>query len=248
MSQTTAFALFLLLISPAIGSFLTVLIDRLPRGQNVVLPPSTCRSCDHRLGPRDLIPVLSFALNAGRCRHCGTAIPPWHLYVEISAIGAAVFALIAGGSMAQMALSVCFLWLLLALAVCDLIWMRLPDLLTGALFVTALATEFSRPAPDLFLALMGAVLGSGSFMVLRLGYRVVRGRDGLGFGDVKLMAGLGAALGPFALPHMLLLAALAALVAAALSRGGLVAGRALPFGTALCGAAALVWVLKQTIL
>lgn len=248
MTQTAAFALFLLLISPAIGSFLTVLIDRLPRGQSVVLPPSTCRNCNHRLGPRDLIPVLSFVLNAGRCRRCGATIPAWHLYVEISAIGAAVFALILGGSMVQMGLNACFLWLLLALAVCDLIWMRLPDQLTAALLVTAVAIELSQPAADLTLALAGAVLGSGSFLVLRLGYRALRGRDGLGLGDVKLMAGLGAALGPLALPQLLLLAALAALAAAALSRGRLTADRALPFGTALCGAAALLWLLGQIIL
>lgn len=240
---------FLLLISPAIGSFLTVLIDRLPRGESIVTPRSGCRACHAKLAWRDLIPVLSYISNRGRCRHCGTEIAAWHLYVEISAIAAAVFAYLLGGSTIQIWLTAAVLWLLLALSICDLIWMRLPNLLTGALFVVAIAWVLLDPWGDIWLSLIGAAVGSGSFLGLRLAYQALRGREGLGLGDIKLMAGLGALLGPFDLPLLVLLAALGALAMSVLrslqTGNALRATQALPFGTALCAAGALLWVLRQ---
>ncbi|HSG56764.1 MAG TPA: prepilin peptidase, partial [Paracoccaceae bacterium] len=138
MTSTTHDALVFLLIagSPAVGSFLNVLIDRLPRGQSIVSPRSACRSCGHVLGARDLIPILSYLFVRGHCRHCGAAIPPWHLYVEIAAIFAAVFAVLGSPPLAPVAgiaLAAAFLWLLLALLGTDLLWFRLPDVLTGLL-------------------------------------------------------------------------------------------------------------------
>lgn len=241
--------MFLLLVSPAIGSFLNVLIDRLPRGESIVAPRSTCRACDAKLTWRDLIPILSFLLSHGRCRHCGAEIAAWHLYVEISAIAAAVFACLIGGSTTQIWLGATLLWLLLALAVCDLLWMRLPNLLTGALLLVAIVWVLLDPWGDIRLALIGAAAGSGSFMTIRLAYQAVRHREGLGLGDIKLMAGLGALLGPFDLPLLVLLAALGALALSVLrslqTANALRATQALPFGAALCAAGALLWVLQQ---
>ncbi len=241
-------AIFLILIGPFIGSFLALLADRLPRGEGVVVKPSVCRSCGKRLGARDLLPVVSFAMHRGRCRHCGAAIPPFTLYTEIAAAGAAVLAVLAGGDAVQMWLSALFLWALLALAVSDLIWFRLPDPLTGALFIVALA--MAGRSGQLDLALIGAAVGAGAFLALRIGYRAIREREGLGLGDVKLMAGLGAYAGPFDLPALLLIASLGALAVALLrqmifsDRSGRPLGtQKLPFGAALCAAAALLWLL-----
>ena len=243
-------ALLLLLCAPAVGSFVTVLIDRLPRGEDVLRVPSACRACGQRLGLRDLVPVASFVACHGCCRHCKAAIPPWQLQIEIAATGAAVLALVAGSTPADILLGALVLWLLLALAGCDLLWFRLPDVLTAALFGLALASTALAPGPGgtFVLALLGAALGSGSFWALRIGYRRWRGRDGLGLGDVKLMAGIGALVGPQDLALTVLLAALLALAAAALGAGRrtLRATRALPFGAALCAATAIVWLLEQT--
>lgn len=240
--------ILLLALSPAIGSFLAVLADRLPRGEDAVARRSFCRACGTGLGPRDLVPVLSFALGAGRCRHCGAAIPPWLLYMEIGAVGAAVIAAIIGQGPLEAWLHAAFLWILLALLACDLMWFRLPDLLTGALLVVALATAWATARPTLPEALWGAVLGVAAFAALRWGYRALRGREGLGLGDVKLMAGLGAALGPHDLPLMLLLASLTTLAAALAgrlrSRHALNATRPLPFGAALAAATAVIRVLS----
>ncbi|WP_299146606.1 A24 family peptidase [uncultured Tateyamaria sp.] len=247
MTPIAVFHVLLLVISPVIGSFLAVLVDRLPRGQSVVMPRSACRACDTRLRARDLVPVLSFALSRGRCRHCAAPIPPFTLYTELLAIGAALLAILNGGDMALVALNALWLWLLIALAMTDLLWFRLPDLLTGTLAVVAWALAVTPGGPGLGHAAWGVALGAGSFALIRWAYAKVRGREGLGLGDVKLMIGLGAFAGPFALPHLVLFAALFALAGALATRhttDGMAATRPLPFGTALCAAAALLWLMR----
>ncbi|CUH63471.1 Pectic enzymes secretion protein OutO [Thalassovita gelatinovora] len=245
-------ALLLILAGPFMGSFLALLADRLPRGEDVIVKPSHCRDCNARLRLRDLLPVLSFGLTRGRCRHCGAAIPPVTLYSEIIATGAAILAVLAGGGTIDIWLSAGFLWLLLVLTLCDLQWFRLPDLLTGMLFLITLGMAVRGGAMD--QALIGAGLGAGAFLALRLGYHAIRGREGLGLGDVKLMAGLGAFAGPLDLPLLVLIAAFGAL---AVAGGGYLldrtaqdtplAVRKLPFGSALCAAAAILWLLRAGV-
>jgi len=238
-------AFLLILISPAIGSFIAVLVDRLPRGEDVLVTPSRCRTCGTRLAVRDLIPLVSFMLQRGQCRVCDGPIPPFAFYAELLAHGIAVLTVLTGGGTVDMLLAALWLWLLLALALTDAIWFRLPDVLTGSAFIVALIIALRPYGLGLEHALLGAALGAGSFAALRWVYARLRGRAGLGLGDVKLMAGLGAFVGPFALPHLVLIAALAALIGALLTRGtvpdGLRGTRALPFGTALCFSAALIW-------
>lgn len=233
----------LILVAPAVGSFLGVLADRLARGEDVIRAPSCCRACARRLSPRDLIPLASYLLLRGRCRTCGAPIPPQTLYAELLGTGAAVLAVLAGGGPLEVGLSALWLWLLVALSLSDLSWLRLPDPLTLGLFVTALA----RAPHGLGTALLGAALGAGSFLALRWGYRRLRGREGLGLGDVKLMAGLGAYAGPLDLPLLVLIGAVLALAGALVSglvSGGLSARRALPFGAALALAGAVIWLMR----
>lgn len=247
MALTDPYALMLLIFSPFAGSFLALVADRLPRDESIILPRSFCRGCGTTLLARDLIPVLSFALTRGRCRHCGTPIPPWLLYVELTAIGLALFAvLLAPSALLAWGYAV-FLWLLLTLAVADLRHFRLPNLLTGALLIVALLLAWQSGFPALPAALWGAAIGLGSFLALRLAYFWLRGREGLGMGDVKLMAGLGAALGPETLPMMVLLASLAALASALAGRlagqgNAMGATRPLPFGAALTAATGCLWL------
>ena len=248
MEMTAPLSFFLILISPAVGSFLAVLADRLPRGEDILIAPSRCRDCGTRLGARDLIPIASYLMRRGVCSHCGGTIPAFTLYAEMLALGAGVLAVLAGGGNAEIALSALWLWLLIALGTTDLLWFRLPDPLVAALLATALALAALPGGIGIELALWGAALGIGSFALLRWGYAALRGREGLGLGDVKLMAGLGAFAGPFDLAYLVLLAALSALLVAVLTRDratdGLSLSRALPFGTALCAAAALLWFLR----
>lgn len=246
-------AILLVLISPAIGSFLGVLADRLGRGEDVVRQPSACRSCHTGLGARDLIPMLSFALSKGRCRHCTAPIPRWLPAIEIAALAAAALAVLVGTQPTEILLNAAFFWVLLTLIATDLMWFRLPDVLTGVLFLLALAISALTGWPSLADAFLGALIGAGSFLAIRLAYQALRRREGLGLGDVKLMAGLGAALGPFHIPLMVLIAALTAL---AVALAGALAGRVqqpdalspsrpLPFGAALCAAGAFLWALMR---
>ncbi|SNS79334.1 prepilin peptidase [Antarctobacter heliothermus] len=238
--------LLLLLLAPAIGSFLAVLVDRLPRGEDVITQPSRCRSCDTPLRWRDLVPLLSYPVQRGRCRYCGVALPGWLWLMELAALGLAVLALLRGGTAWEIWCSAGLLWLLLALAVSDLLWFRLPDALTAALAALCLGAALAQ---GVFVeALAGGLLGSGSFLALRLGYKALRGREGLGMGDVKLMAGLGALTGPFDLPLLVLVAALGALSVTLGLHRQLKGDLALPFGTALSGAAALLWLFEKTLL
>ncbi|MEL6886687.1 MAG: prepilin peptidase [Pseudomonadota bacterium] len=237
-------AFFVIALGPFVGSFIGVLVDRLPGGGDVVHTPSACRGCGTRLGWASLVPVLSYLRQRGHCAQCGATIPAHLLYLELLGLGAGVLAVAAGGTGPHVLLTALMLWLLLALAACDLAMYRLPDLLTGALALVVLLR-----APDVIWALWGAALGVAAFALIRWTYARLRRREGLGMGDVKLMAGLGALTGPLALAQLVLVAAVLALAAALWQarRAGLAVqgATALPFGTALCAAAALLWVLGR---
>ena len=248
--MTITYADILLLIaSPAIGSFLALLADRLPRGEDFVKKPSACRSCKRNLGLPDLVPIASFAWSRGTCRHCGARIPAWLLYMEITSVGLAVISVILGHGAIETWVTALFLWVLLTLIATDLLWFRLPDILTALLFVLVMFLSWQTGHPSVSEAVSGAVIGSGAFLVLQIGYKALRGREGLGTGDVKLMAGLGAALGPWNLPLMLLIASLAALASTVadslVSRRPMTATRPLPFGASLAAATGFLWCLMR---
>jgi leader peptidase (prepilin peptidase)/N-methyltransferase len=244
--------LFLLMVAPAVGSFLGALIDRLPREEDILRAPSRCRSCGTRLRAVDLVPLLSFVVLRGKCRYCAAPLPGWLPLMELAAFGLAGLAVLRGGDDWQIWTSAGVLWLLLALGVCDLLWFRLPDALTAALAALCLGAAVGNGLG--MLALAGGLLGAGAFLALRVGYMSLRGREGLGLGDVKLMAGLGALTGPAHLPLLVLVAALGALLATLILRwgggvrGGLRGDLALPFGAALTAAGGALWLMEKTLI
>lgn len=244
MDPTAPYTLLLLLIAPAVGSFLALVADRLPKGRDVIWDRSACSACNTTLTARDLIPILSFVFSAGRCRHCKTPIPAWLLYMELAAIGMAVWAVILSGSAAEAWLIAVFFWVLVTLIATDLIAFRLPDILTGALLGVSMTLAALTGLPGLEQALWGAVIGVGCFQMLRWSYRTLRGHEGLGLGDVKLMAGAGAALGPYDLPLMVLMAACTSLVIAVATRRTS-GDQPLPFGAALAAATGTLWIVRH---
>jgi len=243
MQSLMPLSLFLLWTGAAAGSFLALWAERLPHGEGVVLHGSRCRVCGARIGWRDLLPVLSWLWLRGRCRACGAEIPRWLFHAELGGVALAAAAILLASTPATMVLGALWLWLLMGLALCDLTAMRLPDALNAALLATGLALGALGPGAG--AALIGAGAGAGAFLAIRLAYQALRGREGLGMGDVKLMAGIGAGLGWQALPLVALVAALAALVITlARHRGAVARDAAIPFGAYLCAAAALVWCLS----
>jgi len=246
MPATAPLAFFLILCGAAVGSFLAAWADRLPRGESVLADPSRCRDCGIRISWRDKMPVLSWLLLGGKCRSCGAAIPKRLFYAEISGAALAILAIWVAQSPLYMVLGAVFLWVILGLVMCDLAAFRLPNALTGLLFVIGLALASQDPFRGLIDGLIGAAIGGGAFLFIRTFYQWVRGREGLGLGDVKLMGGIGAALGATALPMVALIAAMTAMIVAILSgwRKGERPGSTaeIPFGAYLAGAAGL-WFL-----
>lgn len=224
-----------------VGSFIATLCLRWPQGVQVVTGRSRCDSCGTVLGPRELVPVVSAAAAGGRCRTCAAPIDPLHPQVEIAAaLAGCVAVLLAPG--AQGALLAIFFWLLLPIAVLDARHFWLPDRLTILLGLAGLVAGGPLFGIALGDRLAGAAAGFASLALVALAYRKLRGVDGMGAGDPKLIAAIGLWTGWQSLPAILLLASLAGL-AAALAAGGKRLDR-LPLGTLLCWGAAVWGVLR----
>lgn len=249
MLEAVVFAIAGLLI----GSFLTVVVDRVPRGASVVTPGSACGACGHQLTPVELVPVVSWLFLRGRCRACGAAIGVECIVIEIvtaalfvamhqrfeSNLTATAFCVFGGG--------------LVGLTVIDLHTKRLPREVTyttialGAPVLAAAAVVAHEPR-RLWMAVLGAVIATSVMMVL---YAVSRG--GMGDGDVRFTPLLGLFLGwinpGLALVGLFLGFILGAVVGVVMMVVGRAGRRtALPFGPSLAvGALAAVWIGQDVI-
>lgn len=234
-----------LLLAPLVGSLLGVLAMRLPAGRPVVLARSECDHCHARLRPWELVPVVSYLACRGQCRRCGAPIGLAHLLVELAAPAIALVAILACRDPDPAWLwSACALgWCALVLGWIDWTHRRLPDVLTLPLLLAGLLSTWLRDPAALGPHALACVVGYLAFRLIALAYRRLRGRDGLGAGDAKLLAAGGAWLGLAPLPWMVLAASIATLGVAlgvALATGRVRGGDAVPFGP---GLAAALWVL-----
>jgi leader peptidase (prepilin peptidase)/N-methyltransferase len=235
----------IVLFGLAWGSFLNVVIYRLPRGQSLMWPPSSCPKCRTHLKPYDNIPVLSYLILGGKCRSCGLKISPIYPFVEALTVLCFLILQARFGLGLHFYTSCVFTSALIVLGFIDLSHQILPDEIT--LPGLALALVYSAFRRDLGLrqALIGAVVGSGFLLLIYGLYRLLRKKEGLGMGDVTMMLLVGAYLGWVKAFFTLLLASFTG----ALIGVFLLSFRkkdlqfALPFGTFLAPAAfvALVW-------
>ncbi len=217
-----------------IGSFLNVVIYRLPLGQSLVSPGSRCTKCGYELRWYDNVPVLSWALLGGRCRQCRAPISAQYPIVEL--ITALLFVLVVwltpvGPLMFSRLILVS---MLVALFGIDLKHQILPNTITLPGMVVGLLFSVVAP-PGWKDALIGAALGAGVLYGVAAAYYLVRREEGLGMGDVKMLAMVGAFLGWKAVLVTLVLSsfsgALIGMALIALQKGNL--KLALPFGTFL---------------
>lgn len=234
------------LVGLAVGSFLNVVITRLPRDESPLRGRSRCPACGTPLAWRDNLPLVSFIRLKGRCRACGAAISWRYPAVELlsSLLGLGLWLKFPHSPL--LLAYAPFAAALVALAFLDLEHFWLPDLII--LPMTALGVLFSLFLPHLtlFESGMGVLAGAAGFFAVAWTYQRLTGREGLGLGDVKLLALIGAYLGVAALPWVVLLSAVPGAVAGlALMRRGQ-AGRLtpIPYGPFL-GLAALIYLFLE---
>lgn len=213
-----------------IGSFLNVVIYRLPvmmqrswRQQcqelleqeveghetfNLATPASRCPKCGHKIGALENIPVLSFLLQKGRCKHCGVKIPLRYPSIEIlTGVVSALTAWQLGFGWALL-FGLCISWALIALTFIDFDHQLLPDDITLPLLWLGLLLSIFNLYTDMQSSIIGAVAGYLSLWSVYQLFKLVTGKEGMGYGDFKLLAVFGAWLGWQALPMVILLSSL----------------------------------------
>lgn len=268
------------LLGLLVGSFLNVVIHRLPRmmeadwrqqctelmGQeggaepaptyNLVVPRSACPACGHQITALENIPIISWLMLRGRCSACKTPISVRYPLVELAtAILSALVALRFGAS-GEMLLALGITWALVALALIDFDTTYLPDSITQPLLWAALLTslwggELTREALALSpaSAITGAIAGYLSLWSVYMGFKLLTGKEGMGFGDFKLLAALGAWLGWLALPLIVLLSAVvgATVGVTLIASGKLSRDKPMPFGPFLAAAGWLAMLYGEQL-
>jgi leader peptidase (prepilin peptidase)/N-methyltransferase len=223
------------LLGLIVGSYLNVVIHRLPEGISTVTPPSACPACGARIRAFDNLPVVSWILLGGRCRACRAPISLRYPLVEATTGLAFAGAVARFGATGRAAAAALLAALLVALAFIDLDHFLLPDKLTLPGIAAGLAAQLLVPGGSLVRGVVGALVGAGLLLVVAGLWELVRGSEGMGLGDVKMIAMLGAFLGVAGVLVTLVVGTLGGAVAGlalVASRRGDFAAR-LPFGVFL---------------
>ncbi len=228
-------------VGACIGSFLNVCIHRLPRGMSVVAPPSHCPNCGRRLSPWENIPILGYLVLRGRCRGCRGPISPRYPLVEL--LTALLFLALYRRFLLSIPFVVysIFTCMLVVVTFIDLEHRIIPDVVSLPGMVLGLAASFLLPGLSLVNSLLGLLTGGGSLLAVAWGYYLLTGREGMGGGDIKLLAMIGAFLGWKAVPMVIFISALSGSVI-----GGVyvavkgAADRVIPYGPFLAAAAVVV--------
>jgi len=180
-----------------IGSFVNVLVARLPHDVSIIRPRSRCPECQAMIHWYDNIPVFSYIFLRGHCRHCGKTISVRYPIIELLTMLLFIAAYVRfGWSTLLIIRDWPFLAALVAITFIDLEHRIIPDVLSLGGIALGLVTSFFMPSGFWVVAISGAALGFGSFFLLAWAYEKVTGRIGMGGGDIKLLGMLGAFLGP----------------------------------------------------
>ena len=233
----------------AVGSFLTVCMHRLPRGESIVWPGSRCTTCARPLRWFENVPVAAWLLLGGRCRQCGARIPVDYLLVELATPALFLMQYMQVGWQPLLAVRLLLCAALIVLFVTDLRQRILPDSVTLPGIGVGLAAATALP-PGWTSAVLGAAAGGGLLLAVARGYAWLRGEEGLGRGDIKMLAMIGAFLG-WQLTLVALLVATLAGSAVGLAMLGLgLADRRypLPFGSFLAAGAVVALAVGEPLI
>ncbi|WP_432721933.1 A24 family peptidase [Jeongeupia wiesaeckerbachi] len=261
---------FLFVLGLLVGSFLNVVIHRLPKmieadfrhecscidlpleapqpqrpRYNLLTPRSACPHCGHQIGALENIPVLSWLALRGRCRRCGAGISPRYPIVELATAALTMWVGLQLGATAAGLAGIGLTWALIALVVIDADTYLLPDSITLPLLWLGLLVNLNATFVPLSQAVIGAMAGYLVLWSIFWLFKLTTGKEGMGYGDFKLLAALGAWFGWTALPVIILLSSVAGAVigigqVVAAKRGW---GKPIPFGPYLgiAGWLTLMW-------
>ena len=195
--------ILIFILGITIGSFLNVCIYRIPAGLSVVRPPSRCPSCETRLKPLDLVPIFSWIFLKGRCRYCGEKISPRYMLVELLTGILFILAFQSFGFTLGLLAALTFISLLVAVTFIDIDTQTIPNGLVLFGLVAGIAFVFTKIIPgykagywqNALDALYGLLVGFVPLLLINLGAMLILKKEGMGGGDMKLMAVAGLFLG-----------------------------------------------------
>ncbi|SPF36662.1 Type 4 prepilin-like proteins leader peptide-processing enzyme [Syntrophobacter sp. SbD1] len=214
------------------GSFYNVVIYRLPSGQSIVRPASRCTACGNAIAPYDNIPLISYLLLGGKCRQCKESISLRYPLVEVLSGLLALLLFRRYGLHPQFPIEFFFCSLLLIVTMIDIDTFLIPDILSLSGIVAGFALSFFTPRLLWWESLLGIILGGGIFYLIAAGFALVRHKEGLGGGDIKLLAMIGAFIGWKGVAFTIFASSIAGTIIALplMLRSGKGLGSALPFG------------------
>ncbi len=204
MDLTLLMIIYSLLIGLALGSFLNVCIYRIPLKKSIISPPSSCPICGERIRFYDNIPLISYIFLLGKCRHCRCVIP-WHYpAVEVLMGLLSLTFFIQYGLSLLYAAALVFASLLVTISFIDLYHKIIPDVFSLPGIALGLAASFLPGAVSWLDSLIGIVVGGGVLYLIAFIYELITKREGMGGGDIKLLAMIGAWMGWKPLPFVVL--------------------------------------------
>ncbi|MEN8140316.1 MAG: prepilin peptidase [Thermodesulfobacteriota bacterium] len=196
--------IFAFVLGALVGSFLNVVILRLPaKGSSIVFPASHCPHCQTPLAWFDNIPVLSFLILKGRCRSCHASISWQYPLVEMAMALLSLALAYRFGLGPAFFIYFVYVAALLAIIVIDLYHQIIPDVISLPGIILGLAASFALPGLNWLASLLGILIGGGIFYAIALGYYLITKRQGMGGGDIKLLAMIGAFQGWQAIPFVI---------------------------------------------
>lgn len=235
---------FFFVLGACLGSFGNVVIYRMPAGESVVLPSSFCRSCNTPVKWYHNIPIFAWFILRGKCAKCGAKFSLRYAVVELLMGLLFVWAYYVNGLSVTLVEHLLFIFAAVTASVIDLDHMILPDKLTLSGIVIGLVGSLINPDRTFWDALLGVIVGGGSLWLVAYLYWIFRKREGMGGGDVKLLAWIGAVLGAGSIVYVIMLSSILGAII-----GGVLAFRsregfrhAIPFGPFIV-AAALAYML-----
>jgi leader peptidase (prepilin peptidase) / N-methyltransferase len=195
MTPTLPIMIYTFCLGLCIGSFLNVCIHRLPESRSIVRPGSTCPKCDTAIRFYDNIPLLSYLWLRGRCRACAAPISLRYPLVELLSGLMALAVVMKFGPTLQGLVLYLFICALLAVAFIDLDHRIIPDVITLPGIILFFIASFALPNISVQDALWGILAGGGTLLAVAWGYNLLTGKEGMGGGDIKLLAMIGAVVG-----------------------------------------------------